>query len=474
MNATSAGPGALDPDFAQLKAYLIERSGLTYYAERDDDLLRRVTRRLEVLGIDTLEAYLALLRRSAEETDAMIAELTIGETYFFREPEQLDALRTIVLPDLLERNIASRRLRVWSAGCSTGAEPYSLAILLAREPALAGWDVSILGTDINRQSLSRAEEARFGAWELRTTEKDAIDRCFIASDKTWTLRPDLRRGVTFQYHNLVQHPFPSFAAGLFGFDVILCRNVLMYFDRSTAARLIEQFHRTLAERGWLLVGHAETGIDIPPDLRTVLTAGATLYQKGPLDAPAAPPEDSVWAQILGHNAARAAGGFGAPDLPGPEPPRPPDRLRPSAPPSVPAAPAVERDEGLDEVRRLGDQGRLQDALHACDRLLERRGLDVGLHFHRALVLEQLGRTVQAEQALRQTLYLDRRFALAHFHLALLRQRRHDVVGARRSFENAMQILRGLRPEQAVTRGDPLTVADLRAMTLMQLGVLEAQ
>ena len=118
--------------------------------------------------------------------DALIEEVTIGETYFFRHREHFDALRDLVLPDLIARNAGQRRLRIWCAGCADGAEPYSLSILLRRELAhlLFGWEVSILGTDINRQCLAIAREGRFEEWSLRSTSEDVKQACFAEKGKT--------------------------------------------------------------------------------------------------------------------------------------------------------------------------------------------------------------------------------------------------------------------------------------------------
>ena len=154
-----------DPLYPTLKEHLIQATGLTYYADKDDDLARRVRRRLSSLGVSDCASYLGVLRdplRGRPELDELIAEITIGETYFFRHQEHFDALRDVVLPDLLARNQLKRSLRIWCAGCAEGPEAYSLAILLRREMAhkLADWEVSILGTDINRESLARAREGK--------------------------------------------------------------------------------------------------------------------------------------------------------------------------------------------------------------------------------------------------------------------------------------------------------------------------
>jgi chemotaxis protein methyltransferase CheR len=277
--------------------------------------------------------------------------------------------------------------------------------------------------------------------------------------------------VSFQYHNLVAHPFPSFATGLFGFDVILCRNVLIYFDAAVVARLVEQFRGALADGGWLLVGHAEPQTETFRSFRALLTAHATLYQKVPEGAPGPPPGPEreplppPQQQLRGEPAPVTH----PPPATGAAPVAPP-------PPAMVPAPAVapaRSDGGLAVVRRLGDEGRLREALELCDELLGELGLEPAAHFHRALLLEQLGRDGEAEEALRKTLYLDRRFALAHFHRALLLQRRGARPAARRAFGDALRTLAGRRAGERLLATEPLTVADLRSMAATQLALLEA-
>src|SRR5205823_4106245 len=159
-------------------------------ADKDDDLAARITQRLAALRLAGCDAYLEVLRSGTAgetERDALIESLTIGETFFFRHSEMFDALRSVVVPDLLARNHASRRLRIWSAGCSVGAEAYSVAILLRRDFAreLAGWDVTILGTDINRQFLARAREGCYEEWALRNTTAEFRPAHFVRSGQSW-------------------------------------------------------------------------------------------------------------------------------------------------------------------------------------------------------------------------------------------------------------------------------------------------
>ena len=184
------------PAYPRLKQYVIEHTGLAYYADKDRDLAERILQRLEVRRLPDCASYLQTLEDGVageEEMDELIGELTIGETYFFRQPEQFEALKQTVFPELIERNRSSRRLRIWSAGCATGAEPYSIALLLANEMAeqVRGWDITVLGTDIDREFLARARAATYDNWAFRGCPKDFRTRHFELAGKRWVLRPEL-------------------------------------------------------------------------------------------------------------------------------------------------------------------------------------------------------------------------------------------------------------------------------------------
>ncbi|HEY0836273.1 MAG TPA: protein-glutamate O-methyltransferase CheR, partial [Azospirillum sp.] len=288
------GPPAIlgDAAFTPLKELVIRRTGLAYYADKDAALAERVHRRIGALGLPDCRAYLAVLEREPEagaEFQALVNEIAIGETFFFRYLEQFEALRALVIPECLRRNADVRALRVWSAGCSIGAEAYSVEILLKRffGRELRGWSVSIMGTDINRAFLAQARAAVYGDWAMRGMPDDVRADCFEARDGGWRLKDAYREWTRFSHFNLAESALPAFAEGLAGFDVVLCRNVMIYFDEPSRARLVRGLRDTLADGGWLLVGHAEAGMELSTLFTPVSVPGATLYRKPhPLCTPA--------------------------------------------------------------------------------------------------------------------------------------------------------------------------------------------
>ncbi len=274
-----------DPMYPRLKQHVVGSTGLAYYEDKDAELAHRIGSRLTCPRAGGIAAtYLNMLSeplRGPAELDALIAAITIGETYFFRHQEHFDSLRDLVLPGLAARNREHRSLRIWSAGCADGPEPYSLAILLKREMArqFGGWHATILGTDINRHCLARAREGKFEEWAFRSTPEEVRRSCFQSDGKRWGILPEYREGVSFQYHNLVENAFPSLVNNLCKFDLIVCRNVMIYFESDRMRKMILQFYDCLAPGGWLLVGPTEPNMTFFSSFRTVNAPGVTLYQK---------------------------------------------------------------------------------------------------------------------------------------------------------------------------------------------------
>jgi chemotaxis protein methyltransferase CheR len=462
-------PLVLDPDYPSLKRHLIESTGLAYYVDKDVDLAARISARLSELTLDGCGAYLDLLRnRQAGEPERhlLIGLLTIGETYFFRYTEQFDALRDVVIPDVLERNRASRTLRIWSAGCAIGAEPYSVAILLKQHfgDRLGGWDVRILGTDINQAFLARATRGEFDERALRSTPDEVKREWFLPSGPSghvWVVKPLLKEWVSFQYHNLVEHPYPSVVHGIAALDVILCRNVMIYFDWEVIGRILGRFHECLSDGGWLAVGHAESNTDVFRTYRTVNVPGATLYQKNENRPPIA--------------TSPAASLAGTPWHPSPAP-------QPWSPPVLPAMPDDVRSgaaalaqkqaapalSDLAVARRFADQGEWLEAARRFESLVERERLNPLAHFYQGVVLEQMNRVDAAERAFRAAIYLDRTFVLAHYHLALLLGKTGRQDSAVQSLRNVQGLLAKTDEEREIPDADGLTVGDLVQLTAMHM------
>jgi chemotaxis protein methyltransferase CheR len=469
VNYSSASAGMLigDPSYPALKRYVIESTGLAYYLDKDNDFASRLSARTSELGVNSCGDYLRLLKddqKGESERHLLIGRLTIGETYFFRHSEQFAAMRDLIIPDLIERNASKRTLRIWSAGCSTGAEPYSISILLKQDfgDRIAGWDIQIFGTDLNQEFLARAKRGRFEEWAMRATPESVKRRWFSQDGNGWLIAPECRDWVSFQHHNLVAHPYPSLLHNLMALDLIVCRNVMIYFDAALMRVIADRFHDCLVDKGWLMVGHAEANVEIFSGYQTVNAPGTTLYQKDK--------------QHVGNTQGKL---WRLPQVPVPASKDISIGI-PWSPPALPAIPCQPNPpeqrpkqfvDDIAAVRQLADEGKWKEAIARCDALLVQENLNPSLHFCRALLLNQMGRTAESERSLRRTIYLDRNFALGHFHLALVLQKNGDARAAAQSFKNARRVLAGIDKNIRLPDGDGITVAELQTLTEMQMEFL---
>ena len=437
---------------AECAAFLERHLGLRFTPARFADLERGLVAASRELGLADVESGVAALlhtplRRS--QIEVLAAHLTIGETYFFREPKTFAALEDRILPELLRARRASgaRDLRVWSAGCASGEEAYSCAILLHRLlPDLADWRISILGTDIDPHALCRAAEGSYGEWSLRATPASVKARYFQEQPgrRRYTLVPEIRAMVRFAFLNLAEASYPALLNGTAAIDLLFCRNVLLYFSPEQAARVVERFRHALADGGWLVGGLAEQ--IRAPGLSAAEFGSGALFQK--LTAPA--PTDFRPSH--------------------PPPARAPLPLALPAPPPVLALPASHEDaaerarsDAVGEARACAGRGELDAALRHCEAALAADKLNPALHFLRATILSEKGDAAEAERALRGALFLDPHFALAHFTLATLLGKAGRHRESARHRELALASLRDHVPDEILPDSGGITAARLAAM-----------
>lgn len=263
-------------DFQQLRERLHSWAGIDLSEGKEMMVYRRLASRIERLGLVGFGAYLQLLNDDPDERESCINLLTTNLTYFFREPGHFETLAHEALPARLRLNAQSRRLRLWSAGCATGEEPWSMAMVVAETlPDLRHWNVRILATDINSHVLSVARGGVYPREAAERISRERLHRWFLRGrgvrEGLIAVRPELRPLVTFKPLNLIGD-WPMHGP----FDVIFCRNVSIYFDRATARRLQERLLASLAPGGYLMVGHAEALLHLGPDLEWL---GSTTYRK---------------------------------------------------------------------------------------------------------------------------------------------------------------------------------------------------
>ncbi|MDA8083799.1 MAG: protein-glutamate O-methyltransferase CheR [Nitrospiraceae bacterium] len=240
---------------------------------------KRLSRRVKNHHLKDFRDYYRFIRydKNAEvELPAIMDILTVNETYFFREQNQLRAFSEEILDELRERNASTRTLRIWSAGCSTGEEPYTISMLINETGFFRGWDIEVHGSDINQRVLQTGRRGSYRKNSFRTTEPYFITKYFIDEDGQLRINDEIKKNVTFSYLNLLD-PFRTRFLGKM--DVIFCRNVLIYFDTASRKRVIENFYDRLTDGGYLLLGHAESLINISTAFNLKHFKHDMVYQK---------------------------------------------------------------------------------------------------------------------------------------------------------------------------------------------------
>jgi chemotaxis protein methyltransferase CheR len=249
------------PDFTFIAALLKERSGLIITSDKGYLLETRLGPIVRERSLASLSALMDALRQPGSDAlkNQVVDAMTTNETSFFRDSHPFDTLRKSVIPGLIERRAGSRALRIWSAACSTGQEPYSLAMILKDYfPILGGWKIEIIATDISPSVLERARSGVYSTFEVqRGMPIQMLVRHFDQLGETWRIKDDLRRNITFRPANLLGD-----MAALGTFDIVLCRNVLIYFDQPTKTRIMHAIARRIATDGALLLGGAESVIGL--------------------------------------------------------------------------------------------------------------------------------------------------------------------------------------------------------------------
>jgi len=276
-----------EEEFRLLRDFVHERFGLFFDDSHRASLRSRLVPRLALLGLASFEDYHRYLRfapERAEEQQRMVSHLTNNETYFFREQPQLDVFATHVLRAVKERKAKTddRTVRVLSAGCSTGEEPLTLAMILFDSGQFFwGWDVKVTGLDVDGAALEKARRGLYHQNSLRAVTPLLLERHFAADGPGRRVRESSRRSVSFRSGNLLE---PASYEGLRPLDVIFCRNVLIYFSDGALQRAVRLFHEALAPGGYLFLGHAESLARVTSAFVPIRFQGAIVYQKPLEDA----------------------------------------------------------------------------------------------------------------------------------------------------------------------------------------------
>ncbi|MBN1993617.1 MAG: hypothetical protein JW953_13030 [Anaerolineae bacterium] len=519
-------------DYLRFRDLVLERTGLHFHEKKRVDLETGLLKSLAesplaANGNHNLDRYYNLLcdrenPTGEAEMSRLINILTIGETHFFRDEAQFKALAEHVLPALIARKRAAAaavgpdiqpQLRVWSVGCATGEEPYSLAILLKElVPDIDKWYILILATDINQTALQRAQKAIYSDWSFRENRAKALrpryftrylgantgaDNAVSAhpSRDRYRLRDDIRQMVTFASLNLIEDEYPAIHNNTVSMDLIVCRNVTIYFTEDTTRYLVRKFHEALLDGGWLVVGHAEPSLTIYRAFQTHILSGTVLYQKtGWTHLPHQKPKSSKPPVSLTEGI-----DFQSPPSAPPETEPRRDTPAPSAPPSSNVDPYQvagvllnkgQTQEAIDELHRklasnpyfvpahsmLGrayaNLGGWDKARFWCQSALKLNSLQPEAYYVLGLIYEHENRVEAAIEMFKKAIYLDREAPLLHFHLALLYKKAGQARKAKRACLNTISVLKRWPPASIVPDSGGATTKHLLDAAQRVLGELE--
>lgn len=467
MNAPRVeAPTALPQDqFIRFRDLIEQRCGIHLDDSRRVSLQASLRARLEQLGIDRFETYYdrLLTDSTEEEFRKLVTVVTVTETCFLRDPAQFEVLRRRILPALIKERAEGRRtVRIWSAGCASGEEPYSIALVLRNmglPVTCPDWTFEIVATDINDDALSTARRGVYSSRSIRYVDGTWLRRYFESDGKQFVLNDEVKQSVRFCYSNLIQEPFPP--AELRGLDVIFCKNVAIYFRPEVTRRLMRGFFEALNEGGYLFLGHSESLWHVSDEFQLVEYDGAFCYRKITAPpVPARPPEVRRRHPVSTAGSAKPWG----PSAAGPVP----ARHKPAAPAPPLEDTASQYDECLDAFRAgawdraeaslkalvksspsfirayllLGglyaNQGRYDEAVDQAGQALGIDVLEAKAHLLVGMIEARRGRQTQALESLRRALYLDDTLALAHFWLANLYRERGDAERATREYRNVIR------------------------------------
>lgn len=471
-------------EIESLSRTVASRMGLHYPVERHADLWRGVEGAAHDLGFEdatTCARWLASETLTQTHIEILASHLTIGETYFFREPATLNALRDKVLPELIQaRRNTERRIRIWSAGCCTGEEPYSVAMILdALIPDRTDWDITILATDINPLFLHTAGEGRYRPWSFRTCPDDQKCHYFTPTeDDHYVLADRIRHMVTFEYLNLADDHYPSLLNNTNAMDIIICRNVLIYFESAVAARMVSQLANCLVDGGHLVVAPSEASLASDAGFDPIRIHQACLYRRSVTVSKPVPPAETGRHQKPVADGATRTRRRGHHDTHDSDQQRA-DRTEAEAlyevgkyaealnilRPYMKASPhnfdAREWGAILRIVARsYANQGLLDDAEHWCRCALRATPHDAGLHYLLAMILQEEGHLTEAHNLLQSTVDLDPLFVLAHFALGALSVQEGQSERANQCFEAAIRLLEKSNPDTPVPESEGIPAARL--------------
>ncbi|MFO7890298.1 MAG: CheR family methyltransferase [bacterium] len=504
---------------AELSDYIRKQMGLHYPKEKWLDLLKSIREASLDFGFDDVEACINWLISSPlkkNQIEILAKKLTIGETYFLREQKTINALEKKVLPDLIEkkRNCNEKFMKIWSAGCCTGEEPYTIAIILSRLiPDYKDWSIRIYGTDINPDYLQRASVGIYRPWSFRGTPYWLKNKYFNrVGDNLYEIKSSIKEMVCFSYLNLMNGSYPSENSNFFNMDIIFCRNVLMYFMSKSAKEIGEKFYQTLHNDGWLVVGASETSHILFPDYISVTFPGAILYRKDSnfgfddSDITTFAPQ-KLKHTVTENNISFDSATIGKDDillnddkqnvLKSVLEDNPLDKIVYSKSEVIPEdKDVVEEDTIYDKAikyynkgnyiysiemlkkfpedkknakvlmlisKNYANLGDIENALEWCELSLKKEQLDPTYHYFHGIILQEKGKFKEAKESLKRAIYLNPDFVISHYMMGNINRHEGKIKESNKYYENVLSLLKQYKNEDILPETEGITAGRLREL-----------
>jgi len=469
-----------DGELRLLLAAIEERTGIHHRPDQVDAIGKTIEDVMRESGIERTDQFLVALDRDDSVFNRLVDAITIGETYFFREPKHFDYLREELIPEFRQRYGEESRLRAWSAACSSGEEAYSLAILCHE----LNQPVDILATDIAPESIAEAGLATYRDWSFRGESLRRVRPYLIPGgpENERTLKPSVRRLVRFRLLNLVVDDYPETKHGTSYLNLIFCRNVLIYFDPDTSRKIAANLVQCLAPGGCLITASTDLSLADIPGVRSVTNDWGTFYRKEDgSDSETTPTTGGLSSEnFLAPLSPTLRGGEGLGER-GPIARKPraletnPMRS-PSPPAPLPEAgrgePGAFQGSSISQQLRSLRQVDLPTALAAVARLAESHPLELELHYQHGRLLMESDQPGEAAKALQRALFLDQTAIMPHFLFGTIQMGRRQWASAGRHLNTARQLCEPLSPDQTVPLSDAMTVAETIPAIDSQLAKLQ--
>jgi chemotaxis protein methyltransferase CheR len=475
----------------QLSEFITSNLALYFPKERWNDLERNIANASKEFGFDNVEKFILHILSTPltrEHVEVLAASLTISETYFWREPQTFEALEKTIIPGLVKkRQKGEKRIRIWSAGCSTGEEPYSIAIALDRTiPDIKDWNISILATDINPKMLHKAITGEYGQWSFRAVPQWLKEKYFVKkTNNRFEIIPEIKSMVKFEYLNLAKDIYPSSLNDTNAMDIIYCRNVLMYFTQDRFRQVAQGLYKSLIQGGYLIVSASELSIQNFLDFVPINIPGMVLYRKssGKIENQHKFIIDTTFPEPVW---------FQTPT----EPVQPFESIKPIPlekesdilrPKEIPEpivskyeaslksysqgnyADVTEKllenchtsEEQVLLIRALANQGKLAEAMQSCTKAIAADKIDPRLYYLYATILKEKNLLEEAITSLKHAIYLDPEFILSYYSLGNIYKQIGNARNAKKYYDIVLSILNKCNQEDIVFESEGLTAGRFR-------------